>query len=907
MLQDLDNDFNLSVMTVLGRQFVIEPEYLIDEEIKYELNIRGYGSQGDRRTLAGQLRRYIADENRNPGARRIYNVGNPTDEFEYVSRNVERLTQLLGLVTADPTSHDRFMSLLIHLRGRLNRIIPPPDLDLSQVVYSVNAEIAEVYGEFVTQLTNIMSRSRQRVCHQGNRNEQSNFQGIRNNIRGRGERPSSTPAQFSAIGEVSNEDTNVTNSLSMGRNEQLATNRASNPDIEHITIQSSVENSRITTTDESNTNNNTTNHGEATNNNGSTNHNNANRGQFEANASNGNVPSITIRSPSATNNGEITNEQSNDDGQQANATFRPSQIYRDPYRSTIQFLDGMMRRLERVSLGTHATLHGDDQYRHSQRFNRTTEGIITPIPDNFPSRSSMPSMNPNLSQVSNRDRDFNSVSQRVNNLCLRESLGNNAFNNDSQYLGRMPNQSFGADRVNTLPERFGEQRNANMNDSQVRRNNNVETSVENDTIRPNDTSDNSLAQKVDSILRAMTSLTENMVEMSQWRQSLNENNHPSRVSTEPRPQYSNASYPNMFSIGNTFPSASLMQNPSTSMYRPSQFSDQMSNGRNFSSMYNNQVERNANRVQASNVPIHKWTWKFSADKNAKGPEQRDLAAFLKKLELYRESENLTYDQIHKKFHYLIDGCVYEWYMQYRDQFANWEQLREGLVKQFTTPLTHFMKVAKLAARRQGKDESAMSYIASVQREFDAMEIYSEQEKISVIRNGLNDRLRDIAMSSQWQSVQELDLHLRSVEVADELHKETEAKTFRRQFFPKRSVNAIENDTSGFESIIEDEDDNEKDDGNKVLECDAFKAKSNFKRNNRQFDKNMVSEKTSMPNSEVKEAMSRRVYKCYNCKSEEHLLHECDQPIERVFCFKCGAEGMTANKCDHESLKLAKNE
>lgn len=178
-------------MTVLGRQFVIEPEYLLDDEIRYELSIRGYGSRGDRRTIAGQLRRYITDENRNPGTRRMYNVGNPTEEFEYVNRNIARLAQLLALVTADPTSHDRFMTLLIHLRGRLNRIVPPPSLDMSQIIHSVNAEIAEVFGEFVNQLTNIMSRPRQREYRRGYAGGQSNCQAMRNDTLGRVERPSS--------------------------------------------------------------------------------------------------------------------------------------------------------------------------------------------------------------------------------------------------------------------------------------------------------------------------------------------------------------------------------------------------------------------------------------------------------------------------------------------------------------------------------------------------------------------------------------------------------------------------------------------------------------------------------------------------------------------------------------------
>lgn len=95
-----------------------------------------------------------------------------------------------------------------------------------------------------------------------------------------------------------------------------------------------------------------------------------------------------------------------------------------------------------------------------------------------------------------------------------------------------------------------------------------------------------------------------------------------------------------------------------------------------------------------------------------------------------------YDQVFHKFHYIIEGSVYEWYIQYRGAFRNWEELKEGLKRQFTTPLTPFMSVAKLASKRQQKDESAMAFIASVLRDFDALNIYGEQERISIIQNGL---------------------------------------------------------------------------------------------------------------------------------------------------------------------------
>lgn len=205
---------------------------------------------------------------------------------------------------------------------------------------------------------------------------------------------------------------------------------------------------------------------------------------------------------------------------------------------------------------------------------------------------------------------------------------------------------------------------------------------------------------------------------------------------------------------------------------------------------NNDVVVQAKRRQS--VPIHKWGWKFSANKSAKEAEKRDLAAFFKKLELFRSSEGLTYEDIHKKFHFLVEGSVYEWYMQYRSSFANWQQLVDGLRKQFTTPLTTFHKFAALNERRQKKEESAMDYIASVQREFDELSIENEQEKIAIIQNGLKDQLRLVAMSQRWETVQQMDLHLRTVEVADELRRETDLKARKPMFnYPKRGINACE--------------------------------------------------------------------------------------------------------------------
>lgn len=74
-----------------------------------------------------------------------------------------------------------------------------------------------------------------------------------------------------------------------------------------------------------------------------------------------------------------------------------------------------------------------------------------------------------------------------------------------------------------------------------------------------------------------------------------------------------------------------------------------------------------------------------------------------------------------------------------------------------------MTAAKLASRRQQKDETATEYIASIIRDFDSMQLFDEEERISVVQNGLLPDLRSRAMSRVWTSFQEMSIWLRQTE------------------------------------------------------------------------------------------------------------------------------------------------
>lgn len=145
----------------MEKEFVMEPEYLSSEEIKHELRVRREDARGDRRAITARLRGLLAEERKNPGAQMMQCVGVPAQEYDYCRDNVKRLRDLLGQVTADPVTHDRFMSVLLHLEGRLNRIPRKTNvLDLTQVVFACNEIFSELYNEFLERLRRLSEKAR---------------------------------------------------------------------------------------------------------------------------------------------------------------------------------------------------------------------------------------------------------------------------------------------------------------------------------------------------------------------------------------------------------------------------------------------------------------------------------------------------------------------------------------------------------------------------------------------------------------------------------------------------------------------------------------------------------------------------------------------------------------------------
>lgn len=136
--------------------FAMQPEYLRDDEIAYELVIRNEFESGNRRVLSQKLREIIKDEQ--AGKREVpctgYSV--PSEELQHCDHEIQALRGLLDIVNQDIGTQNRFMSKYIHLEGRVNRIPKNKNThNITDKVFSLNEKLSELNGAFHAKITGI--------------------------------------------------------------------------------------------------------------------------------------------------------------------------------------------------------------------------------------------------------------------------------------------------------------------------------------------------------------------------------------------------------------------------------------------------------------------------------------------------------------------------------------------------------------------------------------------------------------------------------------------------------------------------------------------------------------------------------------------------------------------------------
>lgn len=747
--------------------FIIHPEFLEDEELEYELRIRGELVAGNRRDLAAQLRKLIGKEQLNEREVPLTSYSVPSQELEHCQKQIPMLQSLLAAVDHEQQTQNRFMTKHIHVEGRLNRI-PKANTtcNVTDAVFSMNEKLSSIYNEFLSKIK--LSKKNKK-----NPATQINEENLLSQAMGGGT-------------GLTDDNENVfkpTNKGTKGEGAQPPIINLADDQLE-VRQNKKVVNDTFT--------------------------------NMGAKPRGGNADE-NLWFPYQNYNPEFFNKNK---AMQDNEFDRR---YKLPTRTDKQSQQGRGKDSNNQRLSEHFRQNG-------KSFSHIVDnqgGLQAPLPFPPATSSRTPSDAYNRAHDNfgaNRRNSMPRFPQRPEMLFMRS-------NHSDRRQSPTPSSARSSDRHSSASERSR------------------------DAYRPQNRMENAIIE--------LASVVNNMVER-------------------------------MGSVELRMGSIEQQNRTYTIQGR----GENNANPNNQNVTQGNQVQANEHAIRARRVPINKWGFYFTANSKSEIPEEKDARAFLKRLEIFRDAEDVTYGEIFQKFHYLLKGNALDWFSQYRNDFTSWNDLKAGFLKQYTTPLSKFTTAAKLASRKQQRTESATEYIASILRDFDEMEVYEEEERVAIVQNGLLPELRNRAMSRDWRSVQELNIWLRKTEAADKLYEiPNQQQQMVRKFIYKRPTMAMS------EVALEEneyrEESPEDVNTNELLEVEESQCYAINNRNHKNFTIRRVGQ--TQPEAKQKKGG------CYNCKSTQHYFNDCDQPVTRIFCFRCGKEETLAPNCDCKELReQAKN-
>lgn len=226
-------------------------------------------------------------------------------------------------------------------------------------------------------------------------------------------------------------------------------------------------------------------------------------------------------------------------------------------------------------------------------------------------------------------------------------------------------------------------------------------------------------------------------------------------------------------------------------------------------------------------------------------------SFLERLEELRLSRGVSKERLLRSAPELFTKDALLWYRMGR--FHTWDELVTNLRVAFQPHDYEFALWEEIRRRTQGSQERVINYISVMENMFKKLEIPpSEQTRVQLIKRNMLPYIQTALSLKNVNSISELCNFGKSIE-------ETESRV--RQYCPP---------PSNVRSLVEPE--------------LAYR-----KSINPSFP---VAEIVHSRNT-VTAAQTQPI--CWNCGSEKHKFRNCNQ-TKKLFCFKCGLEGVTSKSC-----------
>ncbi|XP_073838452.1 uncharacterized protein [Musca autumnalis] len=246
--------------------------------------------------------------------------------------------------------------------------------------------------------------------------------------------------------------------------------------------------------------------------------------------------------------------------------------------------------------------------------------------------------------------------------------------------------------------------------------------------------------------------------------------------------------------------------------------------------------------------LKKWGIRFDGSNKTVDAED-----FIFRVESLRHDYAYPFEELVKDFPQLLDGQALDWYWQQRRiaPFQSWSDLRSAFLSQFRRFESEFQIQKRIMDRRQQPQESFEDFFNAVLKLRNQQRVpYSENDLVEIMKGNLKSSLAALIFPIRIHGLNHFQQEVKRAENM----LSNQRQTFQQRSYPMQRVHELYYEEPYMEENREEVE----------MEVDAIRDTTK--------------------------------YTCWNCKKPGHSYIECSIPISRVFCFRCGREGVLAPKC-----------
>ncbi|XP_059217004.1 uncharacterized protein LOC131994293 [Stomoxys calcitrans] len=246
--------------------------------------------------------------------------------------------------------------------------------------------------------------------------------------------------------------------------------------------------------------------------------------------------------------------------------------------------------------------------------------------------------------------------------------------------------------------------------------------------------------------------------------------------------------------------------------------------------------------------VKKWGVRFD------GSDQiMDAEDFIFRLESMRQDYGYPYEELLRDFPQLLEGSALDWYWQQRRiaPFNHWGHLREAFLAQFRRFQNEFQIQKRIMDRRQLPNEPFEEFFNEIIKMRNQQRVpYNECDLVEIMKGNLKSSLAALIFPIRIHGLN----HFRQEVKRAEAMIAGQRQAYQQRPYQPPRVHELH------------------------------------------YEEAFVEPRNETVGVEVDALRDTTKYTCWNCRKRGHSYVECPMPIGRVFCFRCGKEGVVTPKC-----------